>query len=89
MTPGGTYLNWHERFMMQVPAQLTRVLMPWLDTLKHQVEAMGKTAGASGRHVLEACAYLANVVVQDALELVDAIPDHPVHKMLLQQKAFR
>jgi hypothetical protein len=39
--------------------------------------------------VLESCEYLANVVVQDAMELCDAHPTHPVHALLLGHQRFR
>lgn len=82
-------LFWHERFMVQVPTELVHVLMPWLGKFRQRVESMGKTAGPSRRSVLEACEYLANVVVQDALELCDIYPEHPVHVLLKQQSSFR
>ncbi len=75
--------------MMPVPAELVDVLMPWLPNFKQQVQDMGKAAGPSRRSVLESCEYLANVVVQDAMELCDAHPTHPVHALLLGHQRFR
>lgn len=80
---------WHERFMVEVPLELVEVLMPWLADFKRRVDAMGDEAGPSRRSVLQACEYLVTVVVQDALELIDDYPDHPIHILLKEQQAFR
>ena len=53
------------------------------------VEDMGASASNSMRSVPKALAYLAMVVVQDALELAERYPDNPVHALLLGQPAFR
>lgn len=45
-------------------------------------------ARPSKRNLPQTLHYLAMVAVQDALELVDVCPEHPVINMLLHQPAF-
>jgi hypothetical protein len=51
-------------------------------------EAAGFKAGKSDISITKLVRYLGQVVVQDALELVDAFPDTPLHNMLQYNSAF-
>jgi hypothetical protein len=86
---GETQMYWHERFMVQVPVELLDHVMPFIKGLRAALKELGEDAKASMRSVLAAMEYLALVVVQDALELVQEYPDNPVHKHLMEHAAFR
>ena len=43
---------------------------------------------ASVQSILAAWTYLAKVVIQDAVELMDKYPDHPVHKYFQENETF-
>jgi hypothetical protein len=80
---------WHERFMVEVPDELIQYIMPWLNDLKLKVDNLGDKTGPSRRSVVEAFEYLARVAVQDALELSDRFPNHPVHVFLNGSEAYK
>jgi hypothetical protein len=82
-------MYWHERFCVEVGPELVNHAMPFIQPFRQKVEALGTDAGTSMRSVLAACDYLAVVAVQDALELNEGYPDHPVHKHLQQHSDFR
>lgn len=52
------------------------------------VKDLGKDATNSMRSVPKALAYLAVVVVQDALEDAEDYPENPVHARLLNEPIF-
>jgi hypothetical protein len=52
-------------------------------------EAAGNKAGKSAIGIAKLVRYLGQVVVQDALELVDVFPDTPLHNMLLCNSVFQ
>jgi hypothetical protein len=82
-------MYWHERFCVEVGPELINHIMPFIQPFRQKVEALGTNAGTSMRSVMAACDYMAAVAVQDALELHDLYPDHPVHKLLGQHSEFR
>ena len=98
--PGGPQKQfnqfWAERFLVEVPDCLVQYLVPWLKELQEKADAIAQAALAGEAKLLQsvkgmckAVPYLARVVVQDALELADDMPDNPVHSMLMEHPEFR
>ncbi len=57
------------------------------DTIQEVRELQGR-AGNSMKAIPKVLRYLAEVVVQDALDLAEAFPDNPVHAFLLNNPDF-
>lgn len=85
------------RFHMDVPAALVAEIMPFLAPLQQQVKDLGKDAKTSARGMPAVLSYLAEIVVQDACELLSsadpallaAAKANPVHQFLLTKELFR
>jgi Centromere DNA-binding protein complex CBF3 subunit, domain 2 len=80
---------WSERFCLDIPSDLVEAVFPFLGTLQAQVEKLGAEATTSMRSVPQVMQYLAVVLVQDACELADTNPSHPVYTYLKEQETFR
>ena len=91
--PGATEkdfgLFWAPRFCVQVPDSLIKHLYPWLEDWEEALQELGADAKPSQKAAPAFVKYLAAVLVQDTLELVDAAPDNPLHKFLSAHDDFQ
>ena len=85
---GNLTMYWHERFHNEVPEELIVMMFPFLPALEATVKAMGAAANISVSALPVVLRSLAVVLVQDALELAEAMPKNTVHAMLLQNATF-
>ena len=86
---GTPNMFWHERFHMHVPEELIVLLFPFLPALEKTVYGLRAGGNISVQAVPEVLRSLAVVVVQDSLELVDLLRNHPVHQRLAQNDRFQ
>jgi len=82
---------WAERFSCYVSEELVQFLMPGLGAIEQEVTAAAAAGhpDAVADHYTRLLRTGAVVVVTDALELADKFPENPVHKLLLDNAAFR
>jgi len=74
---------------MTVPKELVLWTFPFLDKLEQDVEKMGAKASNSVRSMPQTLRYLAQVMVQDALELADKYSNNRFHQALIQNSQFQ
>lgn len=86
---GNLTMFWHERFHNEVPEELIALLFPFLPDLEKTVRDMRAAANISVSSVPVVLRSLAMVLVQDALELAEAMPENTVHAMLLEHDTFQ
>ena len=82
-------LFWAPRFCVQVPESLIYHLFPWLAGCKEGLQELGAHATPSQNSAPTLIKYLAAVLVQDSLELMDCAPDNPVHQYLSAHEDFQ
>lgn len=79
---------WSERFTVQVPLSLIHLVMPWLPQLEERVAEVGAAATGSMVTMPKTLSVLAEVGIQDALELAEEYPNNAMHAILLKSSEF-